>query len=746
MRNPFAIILSAFLCFTLTACDDSGKKPETKLVTASQKLSSDDSLILHNLVEEFGFSQKKIPTRKIDLIQKNNYMHLGKGWSDPEEDHRWAIGTASELFFYTDAGSDIELKFECLPFVYDHNIAQSIKVYLNKTHISEIVTQKGLKLYNIFLPKKHIRKGYNLLEFKYRYAEKPSDHFDCNDTRALSVDFKSISFTEKEFKNRDFTIHKNNNNSIVQQPRTILDYYYRLPTDCNLELAVDHMDSNLSANVAIRSNQDDYLQIKLDQAGVKRIQLDQFANKFVKLSFYAGVADGDHSFGKLADDAVVSWSKIALTKPRNTLPKPLATKTEEALEKFRNKSSELDIIYIIFDAFNAKHASLYGYERKTTPFLDELAKKSIVFENFYANHPYTLASTGTLLTSTYSYEHGLISQTNKLNPILPTLPEYLSEKQIFSFLITSHGYFSEEWGLTRGFTKVFTVNKTLQTLEEIYNSEYAKRQKFIYIHLMPPHEPYNPPKIYRIFTEDSHDPIETDPETLDKLESGEIAATRGRIEYIKGMYDANVFYADHIAESIFNFIQKRNIHKKTIIMITSDHGEAFMEHGFTTHNATIYDEMIHIPLVMTFPEHLETMGLRVAAIASIVDIAPTILDIFNISNEGPFRGQSLVPIIYGKKSKDYIYIETLPTGQRGIRTLNHKFISTLHGNEFYDLVSDPREMDNLLAQEPILSGYYMQKLNAFQEKMTPSFSKNEVDLNSLDEKTVKRLKELGYIK
>jgi arylsulfatase A-like enzyme len=524
-----------------------------------------------------------------------------------------------------------------------------------------------------------------------------------------------------------------------------LNYYYRIPADCQLAVAVDQMDNDLSATVEIKSDQNDYIQVKLDQPGAKNIQLGQFADKYVELSFYAGGVHDDDSFVQVANDAVVSWSKIVLTKPSQNSPKPLTAEAEEALGKLKNKSAVLDIVYIVFDAFNARHASLYGYERKTTPFLDESADRSVVFDNFYANHPYTLASTGTLLTSTYSYEHGLILQTNKLNPIFPTLPEYLSEKQISSFLVTSHGYFSEEWGLSRGFTKVFMVNDTLQALQEIYNSEYAKQQKFIYLHLMPPHEPYNPPKKFRVFSESSHVEIGTDPETLDKLETGEIAATQGRLEYIKAMYDANVLYADHIAKTIVDFLHSSEVHKKTVIMITSDHGEAFMEHGFTTHNATIYDEMIHIPLVITFPEHLDTMGRRVTDIASIVDITPTILDIFNIPSEGMLRGESLLPIICGKKSKGSIYIETLLTGQRGIRTLTHKYIATPSGNEFYDLVSDPSERKNLYDQELIISGYFRQKLNAYQGDMEPSGA-NAVDLNTLDEETVKRLRELGYIK
>ena len=113
--------------------------------------------------------------------------------------------------------------------------------------------------YSITLPYQEIKNGKNHLIFKYRYAERPSDHYDSSDTRTLSVDFKRIQFIEQAFQNSNLTVSKIQN-KIIQQPRTLMNYFYRLPADCHLEVEVDEMSDNTAANIEIRSDNNDYLQ------------------------------------------------------------------------------------------------------------------------------------------------------------------------------------------------------------------------------------------------------------------------------------------------------------------------------------------------------------------------------------------------------------------------------------------------------------------------------------------------------
>lgn len=533
-----------------------------------------------------------------------------------------------------------------------------------------------------------------------------------------------------------------------------MNYYYRLPSDCYLEVEIDKISDNFTANIELKSDKGNNLKINLNRVGAKKISLSQFSDQFVKFAFSDDINTQKKSYDSCYNDGTVSWSKIAISTVSKNPREVLTEQQGEGLKEFRSKVKNLDIIYIIFDAFNAKHSSLYGYERKTTPFLDKLAEKSVVFDNFYANHPYTLASTATLLTSRYSYEHGLIDKNHKLSAILPVLPEILTDNNMCSFLITGHAFFSEEWGLPRGFTKVFfddcykrNTEKITKALDSIYESEWGQRRKFIYLHLIPPHDPYDPPEKYKVFTNSTHTPISPDACTLNKIQTGELQVTKNQLDYIKAMYDSNVLYADHIAKEIFEFIQKRNIHEKAIVMIASDHGEAFMEHGYTTHNTTVYDEMIHIPLIISLPHEVYGIPKRVEHIASIIDITPTILDIFDIHSDLSLQGETLLPKIFSYRGETSIYAETLITGQRCIRSLKYKFISCPKtGRQLYDIVQDPSERQNLFGQEAVISGYFMQKLRPKQARNETRPRSIKVDLNTLDIKTRQQLKELGYIK
>lgn len=741
MRKAFNFIIVILFCLAIVACSTQDTTDRSK----------DGDFVYKNLIEDFEVAEKLTPIKKIDLTKKNIREHLDKGWSNTEGSHRWAVGLESELYFFSLGDSDIDMTFDCWPFVYDKSTNQSIKIYLNSEYVSEIEMKLYRSSYKIHLPFENLRKGRNHLRFKYKYAERPSVHFNSGDTRMLSVAFKRIQLSEQSFEGKNFTISKIQN-KIVQQPRTLLNYYYRMPSDCHLEVEIDKINENVSGNIEIKSNKGNYLQVKLNRVGSEKISLDQFSDQFVRLSFRVDITSENRSSAASFGEEIVTWSRIAMVghfeEPRESA---VVTKGN-ALKEFRDQIRDLDIIYIIFDAFNANHSSLYGYERKTTPFLENLAEKSIVFDNFYANHPYTLASTATLLTSLYSYEHGLIDKSNRLGRVLPTLPEVLADNQVCSFLITGHSFLSEKWGLTRGFTKVFfdyykgKTEKVLKALENIYNSEYSKEKKFIYLHLIPPHEPYDAAEEYRIFTNPKYTPIDVSPTTLVKIQTGEIHVTENQLNYVKAMYDANVLYADHIAKDIFEFIHKNEIHKKAIIIITSDHGEAFMEHDYMTHNDTIYDEMIHIPLIISFPDNVNAIGKRIEHIASIVDIAPTILDIFAIPSDVVLQGESILPMIFGFKGKDYIYAETLLTGQRGIRDLSYKFISTPTGYELYDIITDPSEHQNLFGHEPIISGYFIQKIKPYQIQNERGSKTDKVDLKALDDETVGRLRELGYIK
>jgi len=715
MLRYFYCIILPFLCLIFLCTDLKG-----------------ETILYRDLIDDFTLADKHHVTAEIDLTG-NIDSCLGHGWSNREKNFRWAVGLESELTFFSKGESNIKMRITCRPISPREKACQTIDVYLNGVFIQKINLQKRMAKYTVPLPEKSLRKGENYLKFRYRYARRPFDYSDSNDRRNLSVAFKKIAFAPRS----PATALSKEGHCVSQSTGTFLDYYYFIPQHSTLEAVISSIDHGLSAIIDIDADDCPPNRLRTGKSRSVKIALNQYAGKHVRFRFYVENTIAPENTAK---QSIIVWSKITLSRP------PAETKTAKpkALKNARN----LDIVYIVLDAFNSRHAGLYGYHRKTTPFLNRLAGKGIVFDNFFANHPYTLASTATLMTSRYAHDHGLIKKNRKLNAALPTLPEILAENGLVSFLITRHGFISKAWDLSRGFTRVFknkieeAASANIDDLARIYESEYRDRQKFIYLHFIPPHAPYTPPDKYNVFIKNRPPALYASAQNLRKIKNRKIRPTKEIMASVTAQYDANILYADSLVKQVYDLLKNYGVLNKTILVITSDHGEAFLEHGELLHCTTVYDEMIHIPLIITFPESIDPGNRHIKEIGDITDITPTILDIFDIHSKHDFEGLSLLSRINGINSKKHIYAETLLTDKKCIRTLKYKYINT---RELYDIENDPAETENLFEKLPVTAGYFTQQFKHYRVKTPPPENKATIDLRKVDPEIINNLKTLGYI-
>ncbi len=246
------------------------------------------------------------------------------------------------------------------------------------------------------------------------------------------------------------------NGTIEQAVGTYFHYYASLPQQSFLKLEFTTETPHLKGFVELRSDGLPAKEFQLERRTSHSIDLSEFANKIVKISLWADFAQKDSAPKTRSEELSLEWSTIRLLVPADKLADSRQARDTRDYQTIQQRLKEYNVIYIVFDALHAKHSSLYGYPRKTTPFLDELARESIVFENMFANAPYTLASTANLLTGRHSFEHGLINQKTRLHPVLPTIGELLSAGDVESYLLTAHPFVGDDtWGLTRGFTSSF---------------------------------------------------------------------------------------------------------------------------------------------------------------------------------------------------------------------------------------------------------------------------------------------------
>ncbi len=316
------------------------------------------------------------------------------------------------------------------------------------------------------------------------------------------------------------------------------------------------------------------------------------------------------------------------------------------------------IILISLDTLSAEHLGLYGYHRDTSPFLDGLGERAVVFDNAVVQLPGTLPSHMSIFTGLYPSEHDVFPIDSVLSEEIPTLPELLKAGGIRTGGHTEDGYVSGRYGFSRGFDEwddhrvplwyggdtIFV--RGLRFLENLT----ADQPFFLFLHTYAVHDPYNPPKECQSTFWKGAAPADAPPPTSETLlahNQGLITVSPEVADYFRALYDEEILCLDRYLERFFADLEGMGILEDTLVILTADHGEEFLEHGKLAHDQ-IYNENLHVPLIMVFPD--QKRGLRVPDLVESIDIMPTILELTGLDAPQHISGQSLVGLFTGGES------------------------------------------------------------------------------------------------
>jgi arylsulfatase A-like enzyme len=335
------------------------------------------------------------------------------------------------------------------------------------------------------------------------------------------------------------------------------------------------------------------------------------------------------------------------------------------------------LIYMI-DTLRADHASLYGYARDTTPFLRKLGAQGLVFEDCQVQATWTKPSTASLLTSLYSYTHGIIRDYDTIPRGATTLAEQLRAAGYVTAGVVANPFAGQLSGLDRGFdymsewlavqsyrkeaedrsTDSAAVNKILFPWLERHRDEPF----FVYAHTMDPHAPYRPPTG---FEEKFANPAETPEfdrtckefEGTDRYAGGIVVSRAGCtrsgvnpdrfIQRAIDRYDGEILHNDWSFEQLLSKLRQLGILDNTLIVVVSDHGEEFWEHGWTAHGHSLYEELTNGVLLIWNPK-LIPKPRRVTEPVQLIDVLPTVLDLLGLKIPDVVQGQSLAPFARGQ--------------------------------------------------------------------------------------------------
>ena len=384
-----------------------------------------------------------------------------------------------------------------------------------------------------------------------------------------------------------------------------------------------------------------------------------------------------------------------------------------------------NIVLIGIDSLRADHMSCYGYPRLTTPHIDRFAQESTLFERTYSAYIPTTSGYASMLTGMDVFNTQVVALRHQgpLRPEVKTLPEVLREAGYnttsvgFSGNPASRGFDTyldfDGWGSWAEGRCLKAQNLNDVTIPELDRLAKQKQPFFLFLRHMDPHAPYLPPDPFeRMFyhgnelalRNKSMESVMAFEPFCDFFKSWMPPAITDK-DYVIAQYDGAIAYMDACIQTILTGLDSRGILDRTIVVINSDHGETLYDHECFFDHHGIYDNTLHVPLIIRYPRKMP-MGLRVAGYNRHQNLMPTILKMAGIEDdEIVFDGESLMPMVRGKvASCDSSFYITECTWMRkhGWRTPQWKLIRALEPDfhfkpavELYNLIEDPEENVNL---------------------------------------------------
>ncbi|HUD72883.1 MAG TPA: sulfatase [Dongiaceae bacterium] len=385
-----------------------------------------------------------------------------------------------------------------------------------------------------------------------------------------------------------------------------------------------------------------------------------------------------------------------------------------------------DIILIVVDTLRADHLGAYGYRRPTTPRLDALAATGTRFESATSAAPWTLPSIMSILTSRLPSRHGVIDDGLRLPADIPTLASTLETAGYRTGGFVAHIYVTAPFGFDRGFghfedfglTKPgYARERGLEpTADKVTDGALAwvagdpDAPIFLLVHYFDPHWPYDPPASYRdrfASTPPYAGPLDASYDSLSKFQEPSAPMPDDYRRFLIDRYDGEIAFVDAEIGRLVDGVRKTRAGRPLAIVVTGDHGEEFKEHGSVGHGRQMYEEVLHVPLILAPPARAGA-AVKIAEPVSSLDIAPTLLALAGATPPPGMQGHSLLPLLQPDGARAAAtpapVSETVRLGaiRQAVRSGPLKLIHSMDEDhaELYNLASDPNETRNLASTRP----------------------------------------------
>lgn len=678
---------------------------------------------------------------------------LGEGFTDTETVSDLQTRDIKEkgvFHFIRWQMTDLSLTLHLLPF--DNN--ETIVISLNGQQLDKRVLPVGYQDVTVELPGNAMVAGENTLELVFSGIANPGAAIDYIRFHTSKTGIKGLLEVDRRPDGNE-TVPVMGTSSTTE-----IDFYQEIPAGTHLKFGLGHdrHDTKGSPGKLTLWCQNEQGNSRLvwsgdfPDSGIKRVDVD--------LAEFAGTASV-LSFMIVPNEGVEDWlfiSQPCLAIPREKLP---AAPHSPVLPQASTKHPRT-IVLICEDALRRDFLPIYGHKVITTPNLDDIATKALVFENAYSSNSWTKPTFASLFTGQPAPRHGAFMRDVMMRDDVTTLAEILDKHRWRTALITANPYTSNHFGLQRGFADFFDLNPNplyakaqnikasaeefIPPLRSWLASLATGQDAFIVLHMMDVHAPYKPPVGYEGRYDSKKEGLLTQMPWLREQSKNLQSLSPESAKMLQDLLDycCSISYFDEIIPDLTKLFSDFGRGQGTVFVFFSDHGDEMMDHGGVQHGQSLYNELIRVPLIIWGDG---VTARRSSEYVNLIDLMPTVLNLAGIPTPEGIMGNSFAGLLSGEDRGMNLpqFSETalVTPEQLSVVYGDWKLIMRMEKSELYMVKDDPGETNNVILENPIRYGILRSLLIGWWKEASQGARIGRELV--LDKQTNEMLKGLGYV-
>jgi arylsulfatase A-like enzyme len=633
------------------------------------------------------------------------------GWgADVEEQgvtFTWATVSPARIYFHLDQAAPFRIMFRARK-----GDNTRISVYVNEQPITRVTLPDGWSEHQIEVAADKAHAGENSLKMVHSGGEGTEHSFAIDYLRIIAgagapVVGERFLAPSRESLVRPATAGGEERPAIALRAPSRMSYYLDLPREARLGFGVALAEGAQAIARVLVTPADSGRPQRVHEVALARTDEPGWRDALVDLSAHGGkIVRLDLAVESAGDGAEIAWANPSILTRR--------VRVAAGDAQIRN------VIVLLVDTQRADALTTYRQSRVQSPQIERFARESVVFERCQTPANWTKPACASVLTGLHPLSHRALTESAALSSSSRLCSETFQAAGFQTAALIANGYLAAEFGFNQGWNLYRNyIREQLPTIAErvfgdalSWIEQNRSQRMFMYLQTIDPHVPYDPPaEDLRIYDPAPYEgPVvpRSTGNLLEEFKREQVQLAPRDRERLRALYDGEVTYHDRQFGRFIDRLRELGLLDSTLIVLTADHGEEFFEHQSVGHGHSLFQELLHVPLIVRLPGQAPE-GRRLTQPASLVDIVPTVLEAAGIERSAEIEGRSLLSEVRGGASPVLAaaFSSAWDTGNSretawAARVGEWKL--RMHGpanTYLYNLAADPQEQSDVDVESPI---------------------------------------------